>query len=362
MTILLVIAILVLLIVAHEFGHFLAAKIFKVRVEEFGVGYPPRALLFGKWGDTEYTLNWLPFGGFVKLFGEEGEAEHGKGSFIDARRGAQAGILVAGVVANIVAAYLLFAGALTTGIPRVVEDASPSERVDLIIADVMTGSPADAAGIIPGDKIIAVEDALGKAPVSLQPKRVIDFVRTRAGEQISITYVRAAATTTVTLKPAHAVIADEEGRPAIGLALVMVSQEPLSISKALRESLGRTKDATVAVSKGLWKIIRDAASGSPNISDVVGPVGLVGVVSEASTHGFGNLLALAGFISVNLAVINLIPIPALDGGRLLLLGVESATRRHVPAVLAQSINALGVFFIIFLMLAVTYQDIARLLS
>ena len=136
-TALLVIGILVLLIVAHELGHFIAAKIFKVRVEEFGVGYPPRAFLFGKIGETEYTFNWLPFGGFVRLFGDEGEKEHGRGSFVDAQRHVQAAILVAGVFANAILAWGLFAGALALGIPRVVENPRPGEQVHLVVADVV---------------------------------------------------------------------------------------------------------------------------------------------------------------------------------------------------------------------------------
>ena len=103
-TILLVIGILVVLIVAHELGHFIAAKMFGVRVQEFGVGYPPRAFLFAKFGGTQYTLNWLPLGGFVRLFGDEGEAERGPGSFVDASKPVQAIILVAGVLANAIMA------------------------------------------------------------------------------------------------------------------------------------------------------------------------------------------------------------------------------------------------------------------
>ncbi|MEK7107315.1 MAG: site-2 protease family protein, partial [Patescibacteria group bacterium] len=153
-TALLVIAILVVLIVAHELGHFIAAKIFKVRVEEFGVGYPPRAFLFGKIGETEYTFNWLPFGGFVRLFGDEGEAKHGEGSFVDAKRHVQALILIAGVLANAILAWGLFAGALALGIPRVVDVPRPNETVHLVVADVVAGSPAEAAGIISGDNIV----------------------------------------------------------------------------------------------------------------------------------------------------------------------------------------------------------------
>ena len=147
-TVLLVIGILVLLIVGHELGHFIAAKIFKVRVEEFGVGYPPRAFIFGKFGGTEYTLNWLPFGGFVRLFGDDGDVRHGPGGFTDARRSVQAVILVAGVFANAVLAWGLFAGALAIGVPRVVDSTQEGEKAQLIVADVVPGSPADAAGMI----------------------------------------------------------------------------------------------------------------------------------------------------------------------------------------------------------------------
>src|SRR3990167_2186927 len=103
LTALLVIAILVFLIVVHELGHFVVAKLFRVRVEEFGIGYPPRAMTLGRIGETEYTLNWIPFGGFVRLFGDVGEEERGRGSFVDAHRGVQALVLIAGVAANAIA-------------------------------------------------------------------------------------------------------------------------------------------------------------------------------------------------------------------------------------------------------------------
>src|SRR3990167_8426040 len=134
LTILLVIGILVALIIVHELGHFLAAKFFRVKVEEFGVGYPPRAFIFGKWGGTEYTLNWLPFGGFVRLFGDVGEGQHGPGSVVDKRRGIQATILIAGVFMNAVAAWALFTGALYAGIPRLAENAEASGAAWLMVA------------------------------------------------------------------------------------------------------------------------------------------------------------------------------------------------------------------------------------
>lgn len=358
---LLVVGILVVLIVVHELGHFLAAKLFRVRVEEFGVGYPPRAISFGTWGGTEYTLNWIPFGGFVRLWGDEGEAQHGRGSFVDANRGVQAAILIAGVAANAVLGWALFTAAYTAGIPRVVADPQPGDDSRLMVADVVPGSPADAAGIRSGDRIVAVfdeEDAVGH----LAPAAVSDFIAARAGENVSVTFVHAGATTTANVIPAHAVIPDSAGRPALGVALVSVSDSALPLSAASWAALGSTRNAATSILSGLGAMAHKALQGSPNISDIVGPIGLVQVVDDAADSGWGNVLALAGFISVNLAIINLIPIPALDGGRLFVLGIEAAMRRAAPRLALQLLNVAGVGLIILVMVAVTYNDIARLLA
>ena len=170
MTALLVIALFVALVVAHEFGHFIVAKFTRVRVEEFGVGYPPRAFLLGKWGGTEYSLNWLPLGGFVRLYGEEETGAHGAGSVEDAPRAVQAIILIAGVAANALVAWLLFAWAFHLGTPAVVREALPGEQVQLFVSDVVPGSPASAAGLAAGDEIMALEDPQGIALSTLAPE------------------------------------------------------------------------------------------------------------------------------------------------------------------------------------------------
>lgn len=358
---LLVIAILVLLIVVHEFGHFIAAKLFRIRVEEFGVGYPPRALLFGKVGDTEYTLNWLPFGGFVRLFGEEEDA-HGRGSFADASRWKQAIVLVAGVTMNTVAAWALFAGALHFGIPRVVPAAHAGQNVNLVVTDIVAGSPAEIMGIRPGDSIIGVSDATGAAPAQLAPTDIVNFISARGGQTLSVSYVRAGATSTVNVKPANAVVVQNAGRPAIGIGLALVSSHGESWGIAFADAFTMTKDALGIVGGGLWTIVAGVARGTPNLSDVVGPVGLAGAVSDAARNGIGDVLSLAAFISINLAIVNLIPIPALDGGRLFLLCIEAVLRKSAPRLAVQVLNALGIALIILLMVTVTYNDIGRLLN
>jgi regulator of sigma E protease len=339
LTVLLVLGILIFLIVAHELGHFFAAKIFKVKVEEFGVGYPPRAFTLGTWGGTEYTLNWLPFGGFVRLFGEHGET-HTKGSFAAAPKYAQALILIAGVITE--------RGQLTDA--------------QLFVNTVVAGSPAAAAGLRTGDEITRIQDVTSGVVVDLTPAQVVTFVSDRGGKPIELTYRREEAVSTVTLIPAHAVVEQSADRPAIGLGLVLVTDESLSYWQALKESGPRTWAALQDTVAGLWGLVRDAAAGEPNLKDIVGPVGLFDYVGNASRHGIGQVLALAGFISINLAVINLVPIPALDGGRLFLLGIETIIRRPPNKFAVQALNIFGVLLIVILMVTVTYNDIARLLS
>lgn len=362
MTALLVIVIFVVLIVVHEFGHFLVAKLTGVRVEEFGIGYPPRAFSFGVWGGTEYTLNWLPFGGFVRLYGDEETAQKGSGSFQRAHRGIQAMILVAGVVMNAILAWVLFAWALNLGVPAVVSDIQPGEHAQLFVADVVPGSPASAAGLAMGDQVLSLIDEAGKSPASLTPSGIVAFVETHGGKPLTMEFVHAGATTSATVRPANAIVPGDAARPALGVGLALVATRSEPWPQALMHSFAVTGHYFVATFEGVWTLISGAFTLSAPIQDVVGPVGLVSIIGEAAHNGFGNVIKLAAFISVNLAIINLIPIPALDGGRLALLFVEAIIRRPAPRLAVQVINTFGVALLMLLMIVVTYQDIARLLA
>lgn len=361
-TALLVIAILILLIVAHEFGHYVAAKIFKVRVEEFGIGYPPRAFLLWTRKGTEYSLNWLPFGGFVKLYGDVGSGVRGRGTLVDAPKWKQAVILVAGVAMNALMAWVLFAFALHAGVPRVVDAALPGENAHLIVASVVDGSPAQAAGLVAGDEMLGITDARGRKPKSLTPEETISFVRLRGGEPLTITFIHNGTTTVASLIPANAVVPDAAGRAALGLGLALVSTQPAAWDEAISLSFRRTGQAFISVAGDLGAIASSFIKARPDLGGVVGPVGIVNYVGQASQTGAGAVLLLAGLISVNLAIINLIPIPALDGGRLFILLIESIMRRDVSRLAVQLLNAAGIALIVILMLVVTYHDIARIFS
>ena len=362
MTILIVIGIFVLLVVVHELGHFAAAKILGVKVEEFGVGYPPRAFIFGRFRGTEYTLNWLPLGGFVRLYGDVGSNEHGPGAFVRSSRLVQAVILIAGVTANAVLAWGLFAGAFAVGVPAVITTPIPGVPTRLFVADVVAASPASVAGIAVGDEIVSVLDPKGAIVSPLTPDSVVSFVKSRGGQALSITLLHAHATSTVVVRPANAIVPGEAGRPALGVGLVLVSNHALPWNEAFQKSFIVTYEAFVTTAQSLWSIIKTSIEGAPNLSDIVGPVGLVGIVGSAAQNGFGNVLRLAAFISVNLSIINLIPIPVLDGGRLFVLGIEAVLRRKAPKMLVQLLNLLGIGLVAVLMIAVTYHDITRLFT
>lgn len=361
-TTLLVVLILVSLIVIHELGHFIAAKLFGVRVEEFGIGYPPRAFFLGKIGATEYTLNWIPFGGFVRLYGEGSERLPERDAYVNAPRYKKAIILAAGVVMNALAAWLLFAGALSLQSLRAIEAPIPGIASQLIVSDVIAGSPADSAGIKANDEITSITDQAGHAPDDMAPDSIVSFIASHGGQPITVEYVHNHATSTTTLRPANAVIPNAEGRPGIGLALVLVTHQSLPFAQALIDSLSTTRHAFVTTLEGLWGIFSTGSHGIPNLTGVVGPIGLFGVVNDAAQNGPGNMLALAGFIAVNLAIVNLLPIPVLDGGRLVILAIEAVMRRSAPQLAVSLLNAIGVALIVLLMATVTYHDIVRLVT
>ncbi|MBI4088267.1 site-2 protease family protein [Candidatus Kaiserbacteria bacterium] len=365
LTALTVIAILVFLIVVHELGHFIVAKLSGVKVEEFGIGYPPRAFTFGVFHGTEYTLNWIPFGGFVRLFGDSGEKEHGRGSLTDSPRWKQAGILVAGVAMNALAAWFLFTLAFHSGILQPVSaDAIPSgEHTLLIVSEVVSGSPASAAGLRPGDEILGIADAHGERIIDAPtPDSIVAFVRTHAGEPLTVSYKSVGEERQTTITPSQGVLMQEAGQPALGVALVLVATVSEGWITAAQSGLSETLAAFKSVSLNLGAFFGGFFTGTADLSQVVGPVGIVSYVGAASQNGAGAVLMLAALISVNLAIINLLPIPALDGGRLVVLAIEAATRKSAPRLVVRLLNTAGIALIIFLMVTVTYHDIGRLLT
>lgn len=361
MTIILFFVILALLVLVHELGHFFSAKAANIRVDEFGIGFPPRIASFTK-GETRYSLNVIPFGGFVKIFGENpdeviGEEDHPR-NFLHKGKWVQAGVLVSGVAGNLLLAWLLVSVGFLTGLPAPVDGQWKRLARDpkLTVTSVIPNSPAERAHLKPGDVLTALSRG-GREPSSLSPEVVRDFI-TSSEEPLTIALRRGGTEHRVTVTPLPNLI---ENRPAIGISMEMIGIVKLPPVSALREGGKLTLNLVGAVAAGLFRLLGDAISGEADFSQISGPVGLVGLVGDARTLGFSYLLSFTAFISINLAVINLIPFPALDGGRLLFVAIETIIRRRIPATITRALNTVGFIFLIALMLTVTYHDVTKLL-
>jgi regulator of sigma E protease len=360
MSVVIFILVIVALIVVHEFGHFVVAKLSGMRVDEFGLGYPPRALLIGKVGETEYTLNWLPFGGFVKIYGEDGGVSEPR-AFSSRPRILQALVLVAGVAMNLLFAYVLITAALVAGTPRALSDSELLVAKDqqLVVADVLPGSPASTAKILPGDALVSATDANGKWQ-AVDPTSFTTFINASHGGGVMLNINRNGKEQTITATPAAGVAASDPSRYALGVEVATVV--PLSFGAAITEGASLTWGALVLTAQGLWHFFYGIFTFSADLSQVAGPVGIAGAVGSASMQGFGELLSIMALISINLALINLIPVPALDGGRLLFVIIEGIIRRPIKPRIAQTINTVGFVFLILLMLVVTAHDIFKIVG
>ncbi|OYV63838.1 MAG: hypothetical protein B7X03_00155 [Parcubacteria group bacterium 21-58-10] len=362
MSVVIFIAVIVALIVVHEFGHFVVAKLSGMRVDEFGLGYPPRAAVLGKIGETTYTLNWLPFGGFVKIYGEDNDAT-GPRAFSRRPHILQALVLVAGIAMNLLFAYVLITGALVAGTPRALSanELPHAQNLQLMAADILPGSPAASAGLLPGDAIVRATDAAGQWSAT-DPASFTTFISQSGGETITLEVLRNGQPQTITATPAEGVVPNDPFRYALGVDVATVGVVPLSLGTALTEGAALTWSATALTAAGLWHFFSGVFTLTANLSQVSGPVGIAGVVGSASAQGFGDLLSIMALISINLALINLIPIPALDGGRLLFVIIESVIRRPIKPRIAQSLNMVGFVFLILLMVVVTAHDIFKIVG
>lgn len=362
MTVLIFLAVLFVLVLVHEWGHFIAAKKTGMRVDEFGIGFPPRLFRIRK-GETLYSFNLLPIGGFVKIFGEDAvDAEHApdrERSFVAKSKIRQSVVLVAGVVMNVLLAWFLFSVALGIGVQSAVSESDASDEAELVVTDVLPGSPADEAGLQAGLVIIrAVSD--GEMLNTPSPSSFSTFVDTHQDGAITLTYMQGGETFDTMLTPRTGVIAGESDRPAVGVALSFIDVVRRPLHEAVGEGFMLTMRTLRDITAGISLLIWDALRLSADLSQVAGPVGIVELVGEASAFGISALLMFTAFISLNLAVINLLPFPALDGGRLLFVFVEVLKGSPIRPYYVQVLNTVGFALLIILMVAVTYNDIARM--
>lgn len=364
MNVLIFVLILLVLVLVHEAGHFFSAKYFGIRVDEFGFGWPPK--LFGfKRGETEYTINALPIGGFVKIFGEDPDDENTNGpdrnrSFVHKPKWQQAIVLFAGIFMNFVLAWLLFSIGFMSGLPTSTSGASPNVKVEnaqLTIVSVLPDSPAALSGLTTGDKLLYLTSGTNTTDI-LNPETVKDFIVSHGDQEIEIGYLRGSSDATEFLRLTPTLT--DGANPTIGIAMDEIGIAKLSFFPAFWEGLKLTWNVTRGTAVGLYTLVADGIQGKGNFASVAGPVGMVGIVGDATKFGFAYLISFAALISVNLAIINLIPFPALDGGRLLFLLIEKIKGSRISPKIANTANMIGFAVLIGLMLVVTYHDIVKL--
>ena len=364
MYIVIFLVILAVLVLVHEFGHFYAAKKSGARVDEFGLGFPPR-LWSWKRGETTYSINAIPFGGFVKIFGENGAENGGSDSdgvdsrsFASRPRPIQIVILIAGIAMNVVFAWLLFSIAymsgMTTGISD--QDARYIHDSHAIVLDVLPNSPAARAGLQEGDEIFSYYFA-GATTTVAGPASIQAVTKDSLGTPIRFETLRLAERKLITVIPE---ISTTTQGYMVGIAMDTVGKVDLPFYRAFWQGAKLTGTLFASIFSGIYSLIHDAVLGHADISGLSGPVGIARLVGDASQLGFAYLLSFTGFISLNLAVLNLIPFPALDGGRILFVVIEAIRRKAISPKVTNAVNAIGFGLLILLMLFITYRDIAKL--
>lgn len=363
MEIILFIIVLALLILVHEFGHFIVAKKTGMRVDEFGIGFPPRLFSFKK-GETRYSLNLIPLGGFVKIFGEDPDEDSISGqdssrSMFNKSKLSQAAVISAGVIFNLIFAWFLISSGFMIGLPVSTSGYNPENIRDekVTIVEIIKNSPAEKAGLKIGDELLFI----GSVKDSIQDfkeNEMQSFIASHGGEELSILYNRKGdGSKTAFITPIDGIF---ENQSAIGIATNSVGIVKLNFFQSIFEGLKLTLSLVVATASGLTLFFWSLLTGEGSFSQISGPVGIVGMVGDAASFGFIYLLSFTAFISVNLAVINFIPFPALDGGRLIFIIIESIMKKNIKPFIANSLNLIGFALLIGLMAVVTYNDIIKL--
>ncbi len=330
------------LILFHELGHFLAAKFFGRWVEEFGIGFPPR--LFGKKiGETVYSVNALPFGGFVRIhgekpeFGAEGHPEVPSRSFARLPAGPRSAIIGAGVLMNFFVGWFLLSAIFMVGTPP-----------GIVVAGVAEGSPAALAGVTSGDRILdfeTVDSFMGAVNESRGREMILRV--SRSGDEFSVTALPRKD--------------PPPGEGALGVNITSVGAPKLPFFASIREGFMSSAKVLGAIFISLTNLVSGIFTGGPALENFVGPVGIFGIANEAARFGLVYLFQLIALISLNLVVLNIVPLPALDGGRLFFILIEKIKGSPVSPKREGLAHAIGFGLLILLMVAITIRDIVKIL-
>lgn len=355
-TALIFIAVLAVLVLAHEAGHFIMARKAGMAVDEFGFGFPPRLFSY-KRGSTTYSFNLIPLGGFVRIKGESGGESDHPGAFTAKSASWRFAVLLAGVAMNVVLAAALLTAGFALGLPSVVDESLPASATVregmLRVMTVAKDSPAERAGIKPGDALVTVD---GEAFLDAEAAR--GRVGERGDDGVLLVLGRADGSFYNALVKSED-LASVPGVHGVGVGIVKTGLVSYPIHLALVQGVLATGVYTKEVVGAFVGLIGGLLSeGKPSV-DLSGPVGIAVLTGEAAQMGFGYLLQFTALLSINLAVVNVLPLPALDGGRILFLAVEKLRRRPLGGKAESVTHGIGFVLLMALVLFVTYKDVVR---
>ncbi len=351
-TLILFIIVLSLLVFVHELGHFVMARLMGMKVEEFGFGFPPR--LWGvKRGETIYSINWIPLGGFVKIKGESGEQAHEHDSFASKKAWQRFVVLIAGVAMNLVLAAVLFSIGYMAGLPSVIDESLPSsarvESQEITVMQVVEGSPAAQAGVVVGDVIASLD---GQVVTSDAEAR--DYFAAHAADGVAVLVQKSDESyTTYSLTSEYLESVDTTG---VGIAFISTGLVSYPFFSAIGQGVYTTYQFTLEILKAFGGLIRDLVLSQEIGVDLSGPVGIAVMTGQVAAMGIVYLLQFTAVLSINLAIINVLPFPALDGGRILFLAIEKIRGRAVNQKIEVAVHNLGFMFLMVLVVLVTYKD------
>ncbi len=354
---------LIALMVIHEFGHFIIAKKFGIRVDEFGIGYPPR--IFGKKiGETIYSVNLLPLGAFVRIYGEEGGVDDLR-SFTSLKIWKRVLIIIGGVAAFWLAAMVIFSIVFAMGADLPVSDSDVQGLVNpqVKIISVSSASPARQAGLKIGDTITNVR----AENVNIEINKIADFQKITGdnkGKEMSITVNRNGESLDVFLTPR---INPPVGEGSVGIGLermaTLIQKYPWYLAPV--QGVKYTWQVTAGAVAGLYTVFSNLVfqKSLPQGAEFAGPLGITVFLANAASYGVGFFLYFIGMIAVFIAIFNLFPIPALDGGKLIFLLIEKIKGKPVSAKVEQGITIVFFVILICLSLFITIRfDIPRFID
>lgn len=353
-TIIALVLVLGLLILVHELGHFMTARSLGVDVEEFGMGFPPRIAGFKK-GGVLYSINWIPFGGFVKIKGESGEDRDDPKSFAAQRAWKKALILSAGVIMNVILAFVLFVIGFNIGLPQALDDSVKNYRVtdkNIVIAEVLPESPAANAGLQIGDKIIAINDTTFGNIDDVQK-----VLQQNQDQESTWMIGKGDQQQSYTLKPE---VLKDQAKPMVGVVMLETGVVHYGFFGSIWQAAKVTILMIGQMFEAFYSLIYNLVSRGALDARLSGPVGVAVIASQVVSLGWIHVLQFAAVLSLNLAVINILPFPALDGGRLLFVLAESLTRRRLNQKVEAWIHNSGFILLIILLIFITIRDIGRL--